>query len=167
MQLRSKLLILICLLAVPVNALETQKIFFKAGFTVPYNQEYVDEVLYEPEDVTSKILPLELTFKEPLSFTQFNFYLVQALDVYTTYYGLKYSCVSEANPLVPGGSKPSAAELVLFKVAIIGLIKSIYGQDPEEWQFFQAAAIYTTSIAVANNFQVISDAKEECPKQRR
>ena len=164
MRLPSKLLILICLLAVPINALETQKIFFKAGFTVPYNQEYVDEVLYEPEDVTSKIPPLELTFKEPLSFTQFNFYLVQALDVYTTYYGLKYSCVSEANPLVPGGSKPSAAELVLFKVAIIGLIKSIYGQDPEEWQFFQAAAIYTTSIAVANNFQVISDAKEECPK---
>ena len=65
MQRLSKLLILICLLAVPVNALETQKIFFKAGFTVPYNQEYVDEVLYEPEDVTSKIPPLELTFKEP------------------------------------------------------------------------------------------------------
>ena len=164
MQLRSKLLILICLLAVPVNALETQKIFFKAGFTVPYNQEYVDEVLYEPEDVTSKIPPLELTFKEPLSFTQFNFYLVQALDVYTTYYGLKYSCVSEANPLVPGGSKPSAAELVLFKVAIIGLIKSIYGQDPGEWQFFQSAAIYTTSIAVVNNYNVIKEAKDYCPK---
>ena len=164
MRLPSKLLILICLLAVPVNALETQKIFFKAGFTVPYNQEYINKALYEPEDVTSKILPLELTFKEPLSFTQFNFYLVQALDVYTTYYGLKYSCVSEANPLVPGGSKPSAAELVLFKVAIIGLIKSIYGQDPEEWQFFQTAAIYTTSIAVVNNYNVIKEAKDYCPK---
>ena len=164
MRLPSKLLILICLLAVPVNALETQKIFFKAGFTVPYNQEYINKALYEPEDVTSKILPLELTFKEPLSFTQFNFYLVQALDVYTTYYGLKYSCVSEANPLVPGGSKPSAAELVLFKVVIIGIIKSIYGQDPGEWQFFQSAAIYTTSIAVVNNYNVIKEAKDYCPK---
>ena len=164
MQRLSKLLILICLLAVPVNALETQKIFFKAGFTVPYNQEYINKALYEPEDVTSKIPPLELTFKEPLSFTQFNFYLVQALDVYTTYYGLKYSCVSEANPLVPGGSKPSAAELVLFKVVIIGIIKSIYGQDPGEWQFFQSAAIYTTSIAVVNNYNVIKEAKDYCPK---
>ena len=164
MQLLSKLLIVACVLAVPVNASETQHFLFKHGFTAPYNQEYVNKVLYEPEDVTSKIPPLELTFKEPLSFTQFNFYLVQALDVYSTYRGLKYSCVSEANPLVPGGSKPSAAELVLFKVVIIGIIKSIYGQDPEEWQFFQTAANYTTSIAVINNFDVIKEAKDYCPK---
>lgn len=164
MPLLNSILIIVCLLAVPVNASETQHFFFKHGFTAPYNQEYVNDVLYEPIDVTSKIPPLELTFKDPLpiTLTQFSFYLIQSLDVYTTYRGLKYSCVSEANPFVFGGSTPSVTELVLFKFIIIGLIKSMY--DDEMWPQIQQVTNYTSSIAVANNFQVISDAKKACPK---
>ena len=64
MPLLNSILIIVCLLAVPVNASETQHFFFKHGYTAPYNQEYVDEVLYELEDVTSKPLSLELTFRE-------------------------------------------------------------------------------------------------------
>ena len=164
MRLPSKLLILICLLSVPIEA--SQHFFFKHGYTAPYNQEYVDEVLYEPEDVTSKTL-LELRFREDTRLvtpTQFSFYLIQSLDVYSTYRGVKYSCVFEANPLVPGGQKPSAAELILYKAVIIGLMKSIYGQNPDEWQFFQTAANYTTGFAVVNNFNIIKDAKDYCPK---
>jgi len=167
LRLPSKLLILICLLAVSIEATETQHFFFKNGFTAPYNQEYVDEVLYEPEDVTSKPLSLELIFREDTRLvtpTQFSFYLIQSLDVYSTYRGLKYSCVYESNPLVLGGSKPSAAELILFKAVVIGLMKSIYGQNPDEWQFFQTAANYTTGYAVVNNFNIIRDAKDWCPK---
>lgn len=170
MRLPSKLLILICLLAVSIEATETQHFFFKNGFTAPYNQEYVDKVLYEPEDVTSKPLSLELTFREDTQLvtpTQFSFYLIQSLDVYSTYRGLKYSCVFEANPLVPGGQKPSALELVLFKAVVIGLMKSIYGQNPDEWQFFQTAANYSTGYAVVNNFNIlkdVKDAKDYCPK---
>jgi len=161
--LLNSILIIVCLLAGTVNASETQHFFFKHGFTAPYNQEYVNDVLYEPIDVTSKIPPLELTFKDPLSITltQFSFYLIQSLDVYTTYRGLKYSCVSEANPFVFGGQTPSVTELVLFKVIIIGLIKSMY--DDEMWPQIQQVTNYTSSVAVANNFQVISDAKKECP----
>ena len=163
MPLLNSILIIACLLAVPVNASETQHFFFKHGFTAPYNQEYVNEVLYEPLDITPKIQPLELTFKDvrPITLTQFNFYLFQALDVYTTYRGLKYSCISEANPFVFGGQTPSVTELVLFKVIIIGLIKSMY--DDEMWPQIQQVTNYTSSVAVANNFQVISDAKKACP----
>ena len=167
MRLPSKLLCLICLLAVSIEATETQHFFFKNGFTAPYNQEYVDEVLYEPEDVTSKPLSLELIFREDTRLvtpTQFSFYLIQSLDVYSTYRGLKYSCVYEKNPLVLGGSEPSAAELILFKAVVIGVMKSIYGQNPDEWQFFQTAANYTTGYAVVNNFNIIRDAKDWCPK---
>ena len=167
MRLPSKLLCLICLLAVSIEATETQHFFFKNGFTAPYNQEYVDEVLYEPEDVTSKPLSLELIFREDTRLvtpTQFSFYLIQSLDVYSTYRGLKYSCVYEKNPLVLGGSEPSAAELILFKAVVIGVMKSIYGQNPDEWQFFQTAANYTTGYAVVNNFDIIKEAKDYCPK---
>ena len=166
MRLPSKLLILICLLSVSIEATETQEFFFKHGFTAPYNQEYVDEVLYEPIDVTSKTL-LELTFREDTRLvtpTRFTFYLIQSLDVYSTYRGLKYSCVYEANPAVFGGSEPSAAELILYKAVIIGVMKSIYGQNPDEWQFFQTAANYTTGFAVVNNYDVIKEAKDYCPK---
>ena len=165
LRLRSKLLILICLLSVPIEA--SQHFFFKHGYTAPYNQEYVDEVLYELEDVTSKPLSLELTFREDTRLvtpTQFSFYLIQSLDVYSTYRGLKYSCVYEKNPLVLGGSEPSAAELILFKAVVIGVMKSIYGQNPDEWQFFQTAANYTTGYAVVNNYNVIKEARYYCPK---
>ena len=166
MRLPSKLLILICLLSVSIEATETQEFFFKHGFTAPYNQEYVDEVLYEPIDVTSKTL-LELTFREDTRLvtpTRFSFYLIQSLDVYSTYRGLKYSCVYEKNPVVFGGSEPSAAELILYKAVIIGIMKSIYGQKADEWQFFQSAANYTTGFAVVNNYEVIKEAKDYCPK---
>ena len=165
MQLPSKLLCLICLLAVSIEATERQEFFFKHGFTAPYNQEYVDKVLYEPEDVTSKIL-LDLSFVDTqlVTPTRFNFYLIQSLDVYSTYRGLKYSCITEANPFVFGGSKPSALELVLFKAVIIGMMRSIYGHDLEEWEYFQTAANYTTGYAVVNNFSIIKKAKDICPK---
>ena len=165
LRLPSKLLILICLLSVPIEA--SQHFFFKHGYTAPYNQEYVDEVLYELEDVTSKPLSLELIFREDTRLvtpTQFSFYLTQSLDVYSTYRGLKYSCVSEANPLVPGGPKPSALELILFKAVIIGTVKSIYGHNPEDWRYFQTAANFTTGLAVVNNFDIIKEAKDYCPK---
>jgi hypothetical protein len=164
LQLPSKLLILICLLSVSVEA--SQQFFFKHGFTAPYNQEYVNDVLYEPVDVTSKTL-LELTFREDTRLvtpTRFSFYLIQSLDVYSTYRGLKYSCVYEKNPAVFGGSEPSAAELILYKAVIIGIMKSIYGQKADEWQFFQSAANYTTGFAVVNNYEVIKEAKDYCPR---
>ena len=71
---------------------------------------------------------------------------------------------SEKNPIVFGGSDPSALELILFKAVVIGVMKSIYGQNPEEWQFFQTAANYSTGYAVVNNFNIIKEAKDYCPK---
>ena len=75
MLLLNRILIIACLLAIPVNASETQHFFFKNGFTAPYNQEYVDKVLYEPVDAISKTL-LELTFEDTrlVTPTQFSFY---------------------------------------------------------------------------------------------
>lgn len=165
MQLPSKLLCLICLLAVSIEATETQEFFFNLGFTAPYTQEYVNEVLHKPVDVTSKTL-LDLSFVDTqlVTPTRFNFYLIQSLDMYSTYRGLKYSCITEANPFVFGGSKPSALELVLFKAVIIGMMRSIYGHDLEEWEYFQTAANYTTGYAVVNNFSIIKKAKDICPK---
>jgi len=163
--LLNRILIIACLLAIPVNASETQHFFFKNGFTAPYNQEYVDRVLYEPVDAISKTL-LELTFEDTqlVTPTRFNFYLMQSLDVYSTYRGLKYPCVYEANPVVFGGSEPSVLELILFKAVIIGTVKSIYGHNPEDWQYFQTAANFTTGLAVVNNFNIIRDAKDNCPR---
>ena len=59
------------------------------------------------------------------------FLLIHALDVYTTYKGLKYDCIKEANPLV--GERPSLAKLLLFKTGIIMGLEAVYGQHPNEW----------------------------------
>ena len=44
-------------------------------------------------------------------------YFVNALDVHSTYEGLKYSCLKEGNPLLP--ERPSLERLVFHKVVIL------------------------------------------------
>ena len=168
---------------------ETQKYLIRNGQIIPYNKTFVKRVVvgkakimpngaiinipHGPEFVPSfhdlkyneKWQIKELKFNENSSSYQTNFLLIHALDVYSTYKGLKYSCISEANPLV--GKYPSLAELIIFKVITITGLEALYGDFSVEWDWFQKTSSYTTGAVVINNFQLTKEAKENprCKKR--
>ena len=137
------------------NLSETQKYLIRNGQTIPYNKTFVKRVVVGKARIMpngaiiniphgTEFVPSfhdlkynkkwqikELKFNENSSSYETNFLLIHALDVYSTYKGLKYSCISEANPLV--GKHPSLAELILFKVVMIAGLESVYGDFPVEW----------------------------------
>ena len=56
--------------------------------------------------------------QEPISNTQiYTFVFLQLADIYTTYRGLQYDCVYEANPLL--GEKPSVGKMFATKFAVL------------------------------------------------
>ena len=122
------------------------------------------DLQHDPKwQVKKKIDFSDLEFHETgLTTEEFNFYLIHALDVYSTVRGLKWDCIYEQNPLLP--NKPSTAGLILFKFATIGLLKSIYG-DGYLWDDFIKASTYTTGTVVLRNFDLTSEARKECNRR--
>ena len=77
------------------------------------------------------------------------FIIINALDAYTTYRGLKHPRVYERNPLL--GKQPSAGEIVAFKLFWGALMIDLAGENTEELIF--PNALLTT--AVINNIEVM------------
>ena len=50
----------------------------------------------------------------------FTWYLVNVLDVYSTIQGLKYSCITEANPTLP--KVPHRDHLIIHKTLLLSLV---------------------------------------------
>lgn len=84
------------------------------------------------------------------------YWLLQALDVYTTLEAVDFACVTEVNPLLP--KKPTFEQLVLLK-----MIPHIFW-DLEDLESHDLATVNAiTGLAVANNSYVTSKAKKICP----
>ena len=159
------------------NLSDTQKFLIRNGQTIPYNKEFIQRVVVgkvrigkngalinmPKQDLAYPTLDLNFDFEEKSSYIPM-FLLIHALDVYTTYKGLKYDCIKEANPLV--GERPSLAKLLLFKTGIIMGLEAVYGQHPNEWTVFQITSAYTTGIVVQNNFDIIKNAKRNGCRKR-
>lgn len=175
------------------NLNETQKFLIRNGHVVPYNKVFVRRVVvgkakimpngaiinlphgpdlvpsfhdlqHDPKwQVKKKIDFSDLEFHETgLTTEELNFYLIHALDVYSTVKGLKWDCIYEQNPLLP--NNPSTAGLIAFKVGLISLIKSIYGEDPA-WDAFIKTSTYATGTVVLNNFRITSEARKDCNRR--
>lgn len=159
------------------NLSETQKFLIRNGQVIPYNKEFVQRVVVgkvrigkngalinmPKQNLAYPTLDLNFDFEEKSSYIPM-FLLIHALDVYSTYQGLKYDCISERNPLV--GERPSLAKLLLFKTGIIMGLEAVYGQHPNEWTVFQITSAYTTGIVVQNNFDIIKNAKRNGCRKR-
>lgn len=159
------------------NLSDTQKFLIRNGQTIPYNKEFIQRVVVgkvrigkngalinmPKQELAYPTLDLNFDFEEKSSYIPM-FLLIHALDVYSTYRGLKYDCIKEANPLV--GERPSLAKLLLFKTGIIMGLEAVYGQHPNEWTVFQLTSAYSTGIVVQNNFEIIKDAKRNGCKKR-
>jgi len=91
------------------------------------------------------------------------FWTTQILDVYSTHKGMKYACLTEANPLLP--EVPEVHEMIGLKLGIIGGLKFIVDADENFWYGWKLGAGVSTGVVVANNFRLISKAEKRCNKR--
>ncbi len=90
------------------------------------------------------------------------FVTLQLLDVYTTYRGVKYDCVEEANPLF--GKRPSIGKMLAGKALILApAIKLDLENDKLSKASLQSTNNFTT-IIVLNNYHVLNNAIQNCNK---
>ena len=131
---------------------------------VPSLHDLRNDPKLQHKDKEVLLKDLNFDFEDQSSYLP-AFLLIHALDVYSTYKGLKYDCVSERNPLV--GRYPSLAELLLFKTGIIIGLEALYGEYENDWKVFQITSAFTTGIVVHNNFDIIRDARNNPRCKRR
>ena len=185
LRLLSSLLLGLLLLAVPVSAFvptdlfiselsEARKELIRLGHTAPYNQLTVQRVVVGPTYNQLRYDP-KWQVKEERNFTIEHwterekliidtiFWSAQVLDVYSTYRGLKYDCISEANPFLP--EVPEIHEMIGIKLFVIGGISAIAEGDENFWYGWKLGAGITTGVATANNFRLLKKAQKNCDKR--
>lgn len=91
------------------------------------------------------------------------FWTTQILDVYSTYKGMKYDCLYEANPLLP--EVPKVHEMVGLKIGVIGGVKFVIDADEQFWYGWKLGAGISTGVIVANNFRLLHKAERKCDKR--
>lgn len=137
-----------------------------AGFHAPYNQQTIDSVYNKRiQNIKEPVLPqFEFTVREPASDAHWAlFWTLQVLDVVTTNEGMKYDCVTEANPLLP--NRPSLIRVILHKAIflqpLVALDNNLEFTDRE-----LLTATLITGGVVASNLRTINVAKGRCTKIR-
>ena len=91
------------------------------------------------------------------------FWSAQVLDVYSTYRGLKYDCITEANPLLP--EVPEIHEMVGIKLFIIGGLGALSSGDENFWYGWKLGAGMTTTAVTLNNFRLLRKAEGRCDRR--
>ena len=97
---------------------------------------------------------------EPIDWTLFV--LLQIADVYTTYRGLQYDCVEEANPLF--GRRPSVSDMALTKFAVL---TPAIRYDRRHGNLNKRTIRSTNAfmaIVIGNNVNVTHRAEKRCQK---
>ena len=111
---------------------------------------------YEEENRIFKDLEWK---EEPSAFQWYLFYTLQAADVYSTYRGLQYDCVREANPLL--GERPGIARMVTHKTVFLspfGMLQIEGGWTVEELRFVNTVG----TVIIVNNYTVWNRARKQC-----
>ena len=161
--------IILCLFSLPTyssSLSQTQIQMILAGDTCCYSKEVLASVqkplyIYQRPSKFDIDLP---PFKEPASrLTWSVFYALQVLDVYTTERALQYNCVEEVNPIL--GKSPTVDDMIKLKV--VALAPALWFTNKREIISDQdlAQANYVMTAVVANNFDVLSEAKRNCSKR--
>ena len=104
-----------------------------------------------------------LRFREPVSKELvYTFWVLQALDVYTTNEGMKWDCVTEVNPLLP--EVPHLDRILLHKFVFLTpfyqLEKEKLISNQEMW-----FPLVFSAYVVHNNFKVINRAERLCSRR--
>ena len=91
------------------------------------------------------------------------FFSAQILDVYSTYRGLKYDCITEANPLLP--PIPDLTELIGLKLVVIGGFRNLIKADENFWYGWKLGAGTITGMVTVNNFRLMKKAQKQCRRR--
>jgi hypothetical protein len=145
---------------------QTQKTFINWGETCCYSQEVIDSVQVSTYDYQTQTFNLDLPpLKEPASKLSWSlFYTLQVLDVYTTEKALEYGCVEELNPIL--GKSPNVNDIIGLKVLLLGPTIWYTNNYTTLTDNDLAGMNLLMSVVVANNFDVLSEAKDNCDKIR-
>ena len=134
------IILLLTLVAAPSYGYDKAQVEADAALIAAYEEEnriFKDLVWNEPPNLRDRII----------------FYSLQAADVYTTYRGIQYDCVSEVNPLLP--EVPDVSDMVLLKTIILGTAPI---NRQEDMQMIN----YITGVVVINNIAVWDRARKRC-----
>ena len=157
------LLLLFCTEAV-ADISDRQKFAISAGHHAPFSEQTIDSVTSTQFVMPPRVLP-EFTFDHrqlPPTKNQWRlFWVLQAIDVYTTAKALDYDCVTEVNPIF--GNRPSTTKLIGIKSVILST-SLLLGTDMTSADINGVNTVYTY-IAV-NNLDVLYRAKKSCNKVR-
>lgn len=126
------------------------------------DQAKADAALLRAYEEENKIFK-DLNWHEEATVGQYTFFwTLQTLDVYSTYRGLKYSCVQEINPIL--GSDPSVAQMVALKSVALNPFYMWPGEGiiSKNDMFWINTMI---STVVYNNYRVWSRAHKRCTKK--
>ena len=135
------------------------------SYSVPIEWDYCETHKEECERIANfddSILP-EFDMSPPISNVQWTtFITLQILDMYTTYEGLQYDCVYEANPIFgerPSVMKMGATKFVILYPAMVAEQKNqtLSRENLTEINFLM-------SLVVLNNADVANRAQNNCIK---
>ena len=142
-----------------VVTLQLQSANLEVEYTWDWEQIRADAELIK--NTNTNILP-DFEFIEMANDGQwYVFWTIQALDVYSTYRGLKYTCVREGNPLL--GERPGIPRLVTHKTIFLYPFSlwQVEGVIPKDEM--TAYNIWGSTI-IHNNYTVWNRAKKVCRK---
>lgn len=100
--------------------------------------------------------------KEATDGQWYLFYTIQALDVYSTHRGLKYSCIREGNPLLP--EVPSIPRMITHKTLFLSPYWLLQNEDIYRRHDMRVVNTIGTAVVI-NNFRLLDKAKERCSKR--
>ena len=106
---------------------------------------------------------LQYTLVEPITDFQWgSFVTLQLLDIYTTYKGLQYDCVYEANPIM--GEQPSVMKMGVTKVIVLYPAITSEQNNRELSKQNMRDINRLMGIVIMNNMSVVNKAKRNCTK---
>ena len=159
--------------AVNLNSDLRDKQEIMMGWTCCYRKELIDYVHQEHLEKSTgyllKVNPKRFEYTHhwelidhPTKFDWTLFVTLQLADIYTTYRGLKYECIEEANPLF--GKRPTVNDMFFTKFAVL---TPAIQYDRKNGNLNKRTIRSTNAfmaIVIGNNLNVTHRAKRTCKK---
>ena len=136
------------------------------GWHAPYSDETVNEVVGYPKVVIPKYefqIPMYVPqnyWEEPADkWMWVLFWGIQLADIYSTHEGVKWDCISEANPLLP--SIPTVADMAILKgVILLPTYGAIGYENITRGEL--VTPLLLGAFVVHNNVRLTNKAKTRC-----
>jgi len=161
------LTILLSLFSINAFSLNSQQIHaIQNGWHAPYSQETIDSVIGYPKYQAPEFnynIPMYVPqsyWEEPVDKWMWAlFWGIQLADIYSTHEGVKWDCISEANPLLP--NIPTIAEMATLKgVILLPTYGAIGYENITRGELI--APLLLGGFVVHNNLRLTEKAEKRC-----